>query len=278
MNKPSRAEIASILLARIHTEQESLKSQYETSQAHIGYFILDNLLPIELASSIYKAFPLKETMMLKKSIREHKYVTAQMDRCKPILEETIYAFQDSRIVKAIQDICTIPQLIADEHLYAGGLSLMTKDNFLNPHLDNSHDKDRNRWRALNLLYYTTPDWRDNNGGHLEIWPKGLDHAPVTLHSRFNRLVVMATHHSSWHSVSPITEAGNRCCISNYYFSPTPIKDNDDFHVTSFRGRPEEPVKDKILQADTALRMGIRKVFKKGIVSNPHVYKKKPDTD
>lgn len=276
MNDPVRIEIASMILDRLQAEKEGLASQYAASKNHIGYFFVDDLLTPELTQKIYSAFPAKEDMVLKKSIREHKYVAAQMDRYSAILEETIYAFQDPRIVSLIQHISEIPELFPDEHLYAGGISLMTHHNFLNPHLDNSHDKDRNRWRALNLLYYVTPDWHDQNGGHLELWPQGIDYDPITLHSRFNRLVVMATHHESWHSVSPITSQGTRCCLSNYYFSPTPIKNNDQFHVTSFRGRPEEPIKDKILQADSAVRMGIRKVFKKGVVKNPHVYKKGSD--
>lgn len=276
MNDLSRIDIASMILDRLQAMQASLVKQYAASAKQIGYFVIDDLLPKELAEKVYSAFPPKENMVLKKSIREHKYVAAQMDQYDSILEEAIYAFQDPRIVALFQKICGIPSLFPDEHLYAGGISLMTQDNFLNPHLDNSHDKDRNRWRALNLLYYVTPDWSDENGGHLELWPKGLDHNPITIHSRHNRLAVMVTHHNSWHSVSPVTAQGNRCCLSNYYFSPTPIKDEDQFHVTSFRGRPEEPVKDKILQADSAVRMGIRKVFKKGIVKNPHVYKKDSD--
>jgi len=47
-------------------------------------------------------------------------------------------------------------------------------------------------------------------------------------------------------------------------------------VTSFRGRPEQPVRDLVLQGDIALRQAVRTVFKKGIVENKHVYKKKDE--
>jgi len=141
-------------------------------------------------------------------------------------------------------------------------------------LDNSHDKDRQRWRILNLLYYVTPDWDDQNGGHLEVWPDGMKGDPVVLYSRFNRLAIMATHQESWHSVSPVTFDGSRCCVSNYYFSKHPLRPSDAFHVTSFRGRPGQKIKDVLLSTDSSLRMMIRKVFKKGIRENPHHYKKK----
>jgi hypothetical protein len=38
-------------------------------------------------------------MVLKKSIREDKYVAAQMNEYHPLLEETIYAFQDKKVVR-----------------------------------------------------------------------------------------------------------------------------------------------------------------------------------
>ena len=151
--------------------------------------------------------------------------------------------------------------------------MMGENQFLNPHLDNSHDKDRNRWRVLNLLYYVTPDWKEEYGGNLELWPNGLKEKPVTIYSKFNRLVIMATHNNSLHSVSPVKFNGFRKCVSNYYFSDKPLQTTDTFHVTSFRARPNEKLKDTILQVDTWLRMNVRKVFKKGIVENPHVYKK-----
>ena len=95
---------------------------------------------------------------------------------------------------------------------------MGKENFLNPHLDNSHNKDRNLWRVLNLLYYVTPGWKLENGGNLELWPNGIKNPSITIESRCNRLIVMSTHQKSWHSVSKVQTDIPRCCISNYYFS------------------------------------------------------------
>ena len=254
-------------------KKDELIKQYKQTTDGIGYFYLDNLLPEELAMEIYKAFPRAEEMVLKKSIREDKYVAAQMNKYNPLLEEIIYSFQDVRIVELIGKICGLKSIFPDDNLYAGGISMMGYKQFLNPHLDNSHDKDRELWRVLNLLYYVTPDWEEQYGGNLELWPNGLGENQITIHSKFNRLVVMATHNDSIHSVSPVNYNGFRCCVSNYYFSKEPLKINDSFHVTSFRGRPENKFADAVLRLDTFLRMGLRKIFKKGVRENPHVYKK-----
>jgi Rps23 Pro-64 3,4-dihydroxylase Tpa1-like proline 4-hydroxylase len=271
----NRTEIADLIVERIEAEKSRAAKQYAASVDSIGHFVIDDLLPAELAERIYRQFPKPDSLRLKKTLREYKYISAQMDEHDPLLEEAIYAFQDERVVELIKGLSGMRSIYPDVHLYAGGISMMGDQQFLNPHLDNSHDKDRNRWRVLNLLYYVTPDWAEANGGNLELWPQGVGGRPVTVHSRFNRLAVMATHGASWHSVSPIRANGFRCCVSNYYFSDDPLKEGDSFHVTSFRGRPEQKVRDIVLRADAALRMGIRSVFAKGIKDNPHRYERKP---
>ena len=274
MSIPETQEISELIYTKLKREQVALTEDYRASKSHIGFFYIDNLLPEEIAKKIFAVFPDKSEMRSLKSLREFKHVSAQMDAHDQLLEAVIYAFQDNRIVNLIGEICGVNSLYADGSLYAGGLSLMAQDNFLHPHLDNSHDADRERWRVLNLLYYVTPDWKLENGGHLELWPEGPKRKPVLIESKFNRLVIMATHATSWHSVNQVTVDGSRCCISNYYFSNSPLKPTDKFHVTKFRGRPEDTFTNIILDLDGNLRMLLRKIFKKGIRKNPHVYKKK----
>ncbi|AUC20786.1 MULTISPECIES: 2OG-Fe(II) oxygenase [Polaribacter] len=269
----NRTEIARLICAKLTSNKEALKSQFLESKDTIGYFFIDDFLPKELATEIYNKFPTTKEAVRKKNLREFKFTAYQMDNYNTLLEEVIYAFQDKRVVGLVSEICELKEVYSDENLYAGGLSLMEKDNFLNPHLDNSHDKDRNRWRVLNLLYYVSPDWTADNGGNLEIWPEGLQKKATTIVSKFNRLVVMTTHQNSWHSVSKVEKDAVRCCVSNYYFSNTPILVSDTFHVTTFRGRSSEKVKDVFLRIDNTLRSSVRKLFKKGIRENPHQYKK-----
>ena len=269
----TRKDLSDLIFSKIEKNQDILSKQCEDSKNKIGFFYVDDLLPEEIAFRIHDNFPKSSEMVLKKSIRENKYIAAQMNLYHPILEDIIYAFQEEKIVKLVAKICNIKEVFPDDKLYAGGISLMGKNQFLNPHLDNSHDKDRERWRVLNLLYYVTPGWDLKNGGNLELWPDGLDENPITIESKFNRLAVMATHNHSLHSVSPIVVDKERKCVSNYYFSNEPLESSDTFHVTSFRGRPENKITDIILKTDTWLRMNLRKIFKKGIKENPHYYKK-----
>ncbi|MEQ8304001.1 MAG: 2OG-Fe(II) oxygenase [Cyclobacteriaceae bacterium] len=252
--------------------KEELKTEFARKNM-VNSFVVDDLLDDELARRIHSAFPDKSQMKQKKSLREYKNIAAQMDNYDAILEEAVYAFQDSRVVDLVSEITGLKSLVPDELLYAGGISLMSNGNFLNPHLDNSHNNDRSLYRVLNLLYYVTPDWKQENGGNLELWDNGPKNRQRIIHSKFNRLAVMITNKSSIHSVSKVIVNDSRCCISNYYFSAIPAEGRDYFHVTSFYGRPDEKFKNLILSADTAVRNLIRSVFRKGVVKTKHIYKK-----
>lgn len=224
---------------------------------------MDDLLPPDVCQQVYDAFPKdKAAFDFTSSPRERKWASAYLKVQKPILTEITCAIQDPRIVQAVADLTGMEGLEPDPTLYAGGLSMMYHQDFLNPHIDNSHDGKRQRYRRLNLLYYVTPDWSLEDGGHLELWDaKGT--APVTLESRFNRLVVMETNKSSLHSVSPVTGEGPRCCVSNYYFSQVSPEGGDYFHVTSFTGRPDEKLKRMLAPLDNGLRQVVATTLKTG---------------
>ncbi len=269
----NRQEISELIFQKLEKNKANLQEQFLKKKNTIPFFFIDDLLPVNLGKEIYKNFPKLIETVQKKNFREYKNVAYQMDKYSPLLEEVLYAFQEPNVVKIISEICNLEDVYPDEFLYAGGLSLMAKNNFLSPHLDNSHDKERNRWRVLNLLYYVTPEWKLENGGNLELWQNGLNNGQTILVSDFNRLVVMATHQKSWHSVSKNTVNSTRCCVSNYYFSSQPFLPSDKFHITTFRGRSNEKIKDVLLQIDNNLRSFLRTFFTKGVRKNPHQYKK-----
>jgi len=269
----SRTMIADALLQRLDEAcVQDIRRQFAQSPA-TQWFSVDDLLPQDMAREIHAAFPQPSQMRERKTLREHKYVAAQMDRYHPQAEEALFAFHDERVVARVGEVTQLAKLQADPELYAGGISLMMQGNFLNPHLDNSHNNDRSLYRVLNLLYYVSPGWSLASGGHLEVWPCGLNRSPQMIPSLFNRLVVMATGPQSWHSVTRVKSTDRRCCVSNYYFSSDPIGNEPYFRVTSFRGRPEQPIRDLVLRADSSLRQAIRKLRPQGIHRTTHLYKK-----
>lgn len=273
----NRQTLATHIAAKLKASQTALKIGFETKD-RIPSSAVDQLLPAATAQAIYTAFPNTDKMLPLQDWRESKYVFMQMDQGHPLLAEIVYAFQDPRVVALIEEITGLSGLIPDERLYAGGISAMHRGGYLNPHLDNSHGKDGQYYRVVNLLYYVSPDWQATDGGNLELWDQGVQQPCRTIAYEFNRLVIMVTHQTSWHSVSPISPfvdlARRRCCVNNYYFSPNPVGTAKYRHVTSFRGRPEKPFRDRVLRADSFVRNHVPRGLK-SLIRKPQYFHKDP---
>jgi Rps23 Pro-64 3,4-dihydroxylase Tpa1-like proline 4-hydroxylase len=257
-------EFVDLLQSKLRLSADAIRQQWaHPEQTETGHFVVDELLPAETCMEIFNAFPRDGRGFFDRdSFREKKRTSANLDAYDPVLADITYAFQDKRIVDLVSSLVGMPQIEPDPKLYAGGLSMMFQGDFLNPHIDNSHDGDRQRYRRLNLLYYVSPDWQTSYGGNFELWDAARK-VPKTLTAHFNRLVVMETTKQSWHSVSHVVADRPRCCVSNYYFSPISPDESTYFHVTSFSGRPDETVKRAVGVVDNAVRNVVSKTLKLG---------------
>ena len=237
-----------------------------------NFCAIDSLLPTELANRIANVFPPPDEMRLMKTFREWKHTSKSLDKFDPLIADITFAFQDERVVSKVAELTGIKDAVGDPHLYAGGLSAMSKGHFLNPHIDNSHDGDQKNYRVLNLLYYITPGWRAENGGNLELWDEKVT-KPIEIPSLFNRLVLMSTNDKSWHSVNEVKADGIRRCVSNYYFSPHSPNGYETSHVTYFMARPEQTARRLITRIDSDLRTILRKIKPTGFAKQD-IYEKK----
>ena len=255
----SKDFIIEAILDKMGSMNIELSSMFHNSKSDVGirFFYIDNLLPDEIVHEINMKFPAPEQMRLMKSIREFKRTSKSLEKFPSLITDITFAFQDPRVIKVVENITGIYEQVGDPNLYAGGLSLMGMGHFLGPHLDNSHNFDRSRYRALNLLYYVTPEWQLRNGGNLELWDKNLENK-ITIESKFNRLVVMETTPLSWHSVSKISVSQHRKCVSNYYFSKNSPTGAEYFNVTSFSAPKTQPLMRIALNIDGKIRGMIRR--------------------
>jgi len=261
----TREDLIAHICSSLTNRLEQARAQFTRSRDEVGvrYCYVDELLPAAAAARIHGAFPPAHRMRLMSSFREVKYTSKNFDDFDPILKDVTFAIQDPRVVEVVERITGIGSQIPDPTLYAGGLSMMTRGHYLNPHIDNSHEGSRRYYRTLNLLYYVTPGWSLENGGNLELWDAPV-RRNVTIVSQYNRLVLMETNPWSWHSVSPVQVEGGRCCVSNYYFSPVSPVGRDYFNVTSFSARPDQKLRRVWARVDNRLRQALRSFVREGL--------------
>ena len=274
----NRKEIASLIVKRFEEISiKKLQDEYRDS-SKINHIIIDDLLPLEISSNLDNYFPEKQNLSLISGPQEKKYVAVSWESKSNLVEECLYAFQDERIIKIISKICQIEDLNGDPELYAGGVSYMDKGCFLNPHIDNSHDRLREKYRRLNLLFYVSSSLNNSSdGGNLLLFPNGLKFDEINIPAKFNRLVIMRTDNKSIHAVNPIQSSNAiRKCISNYYFSLSSPLSFDYYHSTSFRGFSGEKFKDLYLRLNAKVRTSIKKIsgnFFGKFISTGHYRKK-----
>jgi Rps23 Pro-64 3,4-dihydroxylase Tpa1-like proline 4-hydroxylase len=273
----SVADLAAVVAQRLNAEAPRLRADF--ARPAIGktrVCVLDDVLPLESAQAIHRAFPPNEAMRLMDTFRERKYTSKSLERMDALVHDALFAFQAPPVLEAVAAITGLRDMVGDPSLYAGGISAMTEGQFLDPHIDNSHDSDGRLYRVLNLLYYVTPGWRTENGGNLELWDDAVRQR-LEIPSLFNRLVIMQTDRSSWHSVNRVKVRGTRCCVSNYYFSPHSPNGVDLTHITFFQGRPEQPLRRLLATADGHMRTLLRKVVKRGL-GKQDLYRGDPPRD
>lgn len=265
-----KEQYVQMILERLERDSAAIKADFETPKGVATKFVaIDDLLPPAEAEKLAAAFPESGRMRSLDSFREKKFTSKALDRFDPIVANATFAFQDERVIEKIAELTGIRDVVGDPHLYAGGISAMERGNFLNPHIDNSHDGERRNYRVLNLLYYITQEWEAAYGGNLELWDDKVA-TRVEIPSLFNRLVLMATNDKSFHSVNEVKADKPRRCISNYYFSPHSPNGYDTFHVTYFMARPEQKLRRLLTRVDSDVRTFVRR-FKKDGLSRKDVY-------
>ena len=264
MESRMKEVLVRLILDRLERDAASIQADFETPKSVATKFAaIDDLLPPDEAGRIAAAFPDSRQMRFLDSFREKKFTSKALGKFDPIITDITFAFQDSRVINKVAELTGICDAVGDPHLYAGGISAMECGHFLNPHIDNSHDGDRENYRVLNLLYYITPDWKPENGGNLELWDAKVK-TRVEIPSLFNRLVLMATNDRSFHSVNEVKSDTPRRCISNYYFSPRSPNGYETFHVTYFMARPEQKVRRLVTRVDSDIRSLVRRLKKDGL--------------
>lgn len=111
------------IFEKLSLEKDQLKTEFNTYE--INSCVVDDLLSEDVASNISNSFPSESEMTPRMSIRERKYVSADMDVHAEIIKAITFAFQDRSIVNLLSEITGIESITADENLYAGGISSMT---------------------------------------------------------------------------------------------------------------------------------------------------------
>ena len=119
------------------------------------------------------------------------------------------------------------KLISDPELNGGGLHEIKRGGLLKMHTDFNRHPNLDIDRRLNVLIYLNKNWKDDFGGHLQLWDSDMKMCRKKILPTFNTMVIFSTTDFSNHGhPDPLNCPYNfsRKSIATYYFSKGRPKD------------------------------------------------------
>jgi Rps23 Pro-64 3,4-dihydroxylase Tpa1-like proline 4-hydroxylase len=120
----------------------------------------------------------------------------------------------------LERVTGIEKLIPDPYLEGAGLHMSGQGGILAPHTDFHWYAKLGLYRRLNVLVYLNPDWREEDGGCLELYEKGDPTPRRTIVPDYGACVVFQTDDRSVHGFSKPISRPNlwRRSIALYYYT------------------------------------------------------------
>lgn len=204
----------------------------ERHAAHVGaqpfpHSVIDGLLPEPVAQQLSDAFPAPDFPGFQR--RDNAYQFNKQGRVQesyfqgvsPLIRHLLNEFNGQTFLDFLGELTGIRGLIADPHFFGGALHQILPGGKLGIHADFNRDERRKLDRRLNVLLYLNPDWQDDWGGHLELWPQDMSHCAARIAPVLNRCVVFNTTDTSYHGhPDPLNcpPGRSRNSIALYYYT------------------------------------------------------------
>ncbi len=239
--------------SKLETRLGEWRGAYRSAQPY-PHIVIDNFLEPEAAQEAYKTFPPAQSdeWIHYTHVNERKLAQTKREYIPAPALRVIDELNSPRFVQWLVDLSGIPKLVPDPTLQGGGLHQTKRGGFLNIHADFTAHPYQTHWaRRLNALVYLNPDWKEEYGGHLQVWDRQAKACQKKVLPIFNRLLIFSTAPDSFHGVpDPLTcpEGWTRKSIALYYFTvePKPVLTRS----TEYRPKPtDSPLRKMMIWGD-----------------------------
>lgn len=185
---------------------------------------------------------------------EIKYAYDDINNMSPDIQNVFYSLCSEKILNIFKIITKNEELQYDPTCHGAGLHIHPNNGRLHMHLDyEKHPILENKQRYLNMILYLTKDWKEEWGGHTELWDENMTECKIKSPVQFNTALIFKTTEKSWHGLpEPIKcpEDKFRKTLAYYYLIPLKNNNNknklgvdkDGFRKKAiFTKRPQDPL-------------------------------------
>jgi hypothetical protein len=223
---------------KLNADPHALHESYATAEP-FPHIVMDGLFPGEVLEGVLADFPRPEEMRARfDNATERKlgytYETPVRDRVRDFL----WTMSSAPVLQFLEALTGIEGLIPDPYFGGAGPHQIERGGFLKVHVDFNWHPLLKLDRRLNLLVYLNQDWREEYGGHLELWNRDVTRCERKILPLFNRTVLFSTTDISFHGhPEPLScpEGRSRKSVSFYYYTNgRPEEERSAPHDTIFR--------------------------------------------
>ncbi|HEX6496087.1 MAG TPA: 2OG-Fe(II) oxygenase [Acidobacteriaceae bacterium] len=240
---------AADFLKQLDRRAEELAPKYIANKP-FPHIYFDNFLPPTVADLALTTFPDPNEIdwLRHRGLDQNKKLAFDNAEFLPSPLRDILFFLNSRpMLLFLEKLTGIPDIFGDPYYHGGGLHQTKSGGSLEVHADYSYHPKLKVDRRINVLVYLNKDWKEEYGGHFELWNRELTQAEVKVLPLFNRCAIFSTTSYSYHGQpTPLTCPPDRTrkSIATYYFSNgRPADDGTTKHAVAFVRRPgqKEPL-------------------------------------
>jgi 2OG-Fe(II) oxygenase superfamily len=222
------------------------------------HIYFDDFLPIQAAEAALRDFPEPRQVKWSEfdSPQEKKLAFDVVERLPAGVRDVLYFMNSRPMLEFLEILTGISGVVPDPYYIGGGLHQIKPGGKLAVHADFNHHKRLNLDRRINVLIYLNKDWKEEYGGHFELWNKEMTAAEQKVLPIFNRCAIFSTTSTSYHGhPNPLTcppDRTRKSMATYYYSNGRPEEESRDAHSTLFVRRPGE-VEEKPAFFKTAVR-------------------------
>jgi Rps23 Pro-64 3,4-dihydroxylase Tpa1-like proline 4-hydroxylase len=240
--------------ALLHDREFMLKLQDVSPESAAKYAaavpyahaVFDDFFPPRVLEEVLADFPQPGQLDWQKfnNANEKKLAFRQAEQMPTRVRDFLYFLNSHPMLQFLEKLTGIGGLIPDPSFNGGGCHQIERGGKLQVHVDFNKLMPANLDRRLNLLVYLNADWKDEYGGHFELWDEKATGCVTKVAPLFNRCVVFSTTETSYHGhPHPLTcpEGRTRKSIATYlYTNGRPDHEEAASHTTVFLGKEAAP--------------------------------------
>jgi len=231
--------------ARMEQIAETKAQEYAAAVPY-PHIVIDDFFDARVLERVLTEFPSKND----KNWDTHDWpaeikLQSKSERAVPLYtRQLLYAMNSFGFLQFLERLTGIPKLLGDPEYEGGGLHQIVPGGKLGIHADFNRHNYYNFDRRLNALVYLNKNWKDEYGGHFEMWDKSMTKAEKKILPLFNRMVIFTTTSDSYHGhPDPLTcpPGMTRKSMALYYYtvSSAAAREQEGRHSTLFQARPGE---------------------------------------